>query len=104
MKKQIEQSELSYAYESAKARMEHNPDVAKKHQKTIQSLPHFTKESDAIKAADKLYDDGHFSCQVWAKVAKDEEFYYVQDYYIATADNLVKQAAEYIGMALIYTA
>ncbi|MDO4813434.1 MAG: hypothetical protein Q3995_07965 [Eubacteriales bacterium] len=84
--------------------MDQNPEVAKKHKKTIQNFPHFTSESEAIKAADKMNESSSLFCQVWAKVDKDEEYYHIQDYYIVTDDNLILQAAEYIGMAHIYTA
>ena len=37
-----------------------------------------------------------------AKIGKDEEFYYIDDYFIVTNDGLVKEAADYIGMALVF--
>lgn len=39
--------------------------------------------------------------QVWAFVGKNKEEYYIQDYYIISNNNLILQAAEYIGMEQI---
>lgn len=39
--------------------------------------------------------------QVWAKVCKDGEYYYIQDYYIVSNDYKILIAAEYIGMEQI---
>ena len=49
-----------------------------------------------------LYNSRRFGSQVWAKIGKDEEYYNIEDYYIVTDDNLIKQAIEYIGMDDIY--
>lgn len=42
------------------------------------------------------------SYQVWAKVGKDEEYYYIQDYYIVSNDYRILIAAEYIGMEQLF--
>ena len=39
--------------------------------------------------------------QVWAKVGKDDDYYFIQDYYIVSNDYRVLIAAEYIGMEQI---
>ena len=93
---------LMYAYESAQARMKIHHEFTAKCTKTIQEFPHFESEREALINAIEMKEKGCFDCQIWAKIDKDEEYYYIQDYYIVTDDNIVKQAAEYIGMAQIY--
>lgn len=97
----MNQGVLAYIYEDAQGRMDFNPEVAKKHHKTIEEYPFYTSENDAIQVALDIQKKEHRGCQIWAKIGKDEEYFYIQDYFIATNDNRIKQAAEYIGMALI---
>lgn len=97
-----DQRTLGYAYESALALKEHHPEVFKERWEMVQALPSYKDEDGAIKAAVALAETTQKNCQVWARVGKDEEYYFIQDYFIATNDNRVKQAAEYIGMAEIF--
>lgn len=91
------QDELKYTYESAKARMRVHPYIAKKYNEIINECPHYKTLDDAINSV----NDEIYMYQIWAKIGKDEEFYYIQDYYIVTDDNRVATAAEYIGMEKI---
>lgn len=95
------QDELQYVYESAKSRMEAHPDIADKNIKIINEYPYFTTLDDAIKYANAIDDEYINKCQIWAKVGKDEEYYYIQGYFITTDDVFVSKAAEYIGMEQI---
>ena len=92
------QDELKYVYESATKRMEYHPEIADKYRKMIEKSPFYKDRDEAIKVADAMCKSGYSGCQVWAKVGKNEEYYYIEDYYIVSADNLIKMAAEYIGM------
>lgn len=94
----MSQSVLEYIYESAKGRMEYHPDIAEKYQSIIDNYPHFKSEDEARNAATEIRKRSG-KCQVWAKIGKDEEYYYIQDYFIASDDIQVLMAAEYIGMA-----
>ena len=98
------QDELSYMYESAQSRMAAHPDFAKRCKKAVADCTHFDNEQDALQAAIKPAREGKFDyyCQIWAKIEKDEEFYRISDYWIVTGDVQIQQAAEYIGMALVY--
>ncbi len=90
-------------YERARDRMRLHPEFAEKYEKIIQDFPHFSNEADAVNAARELEQQNHSWCQVWAKIGKDEEYFYIKDYFIATDNTFVLQAAEYIGMAQIFT-
>lgn len=92
------QDELKYVYESAKERMDYHPDYAEKYRKMIDKVPFFKDREEALKIANYMRKNGCSGCQVWAKVGKDEEYYYIEDYYIVSANNFIKMAAEYIGM------
>ena len=98
----MSQDELKYVYESAKGRMEYHPDIAAKYQNVIQNYYHFENEKDALETAIKIEKEKPYTCQIWAKVEKDEEYYRIQDWWIVTDDVKVKIAADYIGMAQIY--
>lgn len=98
----VSQEILRYAYESAKERMEVHPEVADKHKKAIEKIPYFKTEKEALLSALGLMDSDCTEYQIWAKVEKDEEFYYAGEQWIVTDDNMVKMSAEYIGYALMY--
>lgn len=100
----LSQDELSYTYESAQSRMAAHPDFAKRYRKAVADCTHFDNEQDALQAAIKPAREGEFDyyCQIWAKIEKDEEFYRISDFWIVTGDVQIQQAAEYIGMALVY--
>lgn len=101
---ELGQDELGYMYESAQSRMAAHPDFAKRCKKAVADCTHFDNEQDALQAAIKPAREGEFDyyCQIWAKIEKDEEFYRIADYWIVTGDVKIQQAAEYIGMALVY--
>ena len=89
------QVHLQYMYDSAQARMKAHPDIAEKYQKIIQDYPHFdSKEKET---------DSHY--RIFAKIGKDEEFYFLQNYFIAVPDDdgAETKAAEYLGMEMIYS-
>lgn len=100
----INQDELKCVYESAEMRMKEHPDFAEKYKKIIQNISFYKTEKEAINAAYKMKNNGCFCCQIWAKVDRDEEYFFIKDYYIVTDKNSIKQAAEYIGMCHIFTA
>lgn len=100
--RRISQGELKYVYESAQARMEYNPEIAAKYKKIIEEHPFYESEEEAMKVAIDKRNSGRWGCQVWVKIGVDEEYYYIQSYYVVSDDNRVKQAAEYIGMDQIF--
>ncbi len=94
-----DQVNLGHDYESALGRMAAHPDYAEKYSKIIREHPYFTSEKEAVSVA---LSRGSM-CQIWAKIGKDEEYYYIKDdYFIVTDDWRIDQAAEYIGMAILY--
>jgi hypothetical protein len=98
----MEQYILQYTYESAKGRMKAHPDIAEKYMDIIQNYPYFKTEKEALEAVIKKEKENLHRLQIWAKVGKKEEYYYIQDYYIVSNDYKILMAAEYIGMAQIY--
>lgn len=62
----------------------------------------FDSEKEALTAAlDRIKNEGSSSVQIWAKFNSDEEYYKINSW-IVTDDWRVKQAAEYVGLALMY--
>ena len=62
----------------------------------------FDSEKEALTAAlDKIKNNGSSSVQIWAKYISEEEYFKINSW-IVTDDWRVKQAAEYIGLALMY--
>ncbi len=55
-----------------------------------------------VKKAIQMSEDSQEPYQVWAKVGKDEEYYFIQDYYIVSNDYRILIAAEYIGMEQLF--
>lgn len=100
--RRISQGELKYVYESAQARMEYNPEIAAKYKKLIEEHPFYKSEKEALKAVAGINNKGWRGCQIWAKIGVDEEYFYIQDYFIVSADNRINIAAEYVGMAQIF--
>lgn len=100
--RRISQEELKYVYESAQARMEYNPEVAAKYKGMIEAQPSYKSVKEAKQAAIDIYNKGRLECQIWARIGSDEEYYYIQDYFIVSADNRINIAAEYVGMAQIF--
>lgn len=99
----ISQEDMDYLYTSAQGRMKANPDAADRFSKIIQEFPRFKTEKEALQRAIKLIKESQSDFQIWAKIEKgDDGIYRVQNWWIVTDDAKVKQAAEYIGMALMY--
>ena len=92
------QRQLGYAYESGKNRAESHSEYFKQCEKVVQEYPHYTSEKEALQAARNLVESSG-GAQVWSKVGKDEEFYYIDDYFVVTDDLDIARCAEYIGMA-----
>ena len=82
--------------------MEYNPKIAAKYKKIIEEHPFYESEEEAMKVALDKRNSGRWGCRVWAKMGVDEEYYYIQDYFIVSADIQINIAAEYVGMAQIY--
>ena len=101
MEHRFNQSELRYLYESAKGRMDYHPDIAEKYKKMIDQHPFYKSETEAMQAANDLKGKSQSICQVWAKIGRDEEYFYIQDHYIVSDDIRISIAADYIGMAQI---
>ena len=97
----FDQFELGYVYNRGIDLANGNPELADKYTKLIQSHPYFKTLDEAIKFARKQREESYDHYQIWAKVGKDEEFFYIQDYYIVTKDNKIAVAADYIGMEQI---
>lgn len=98
----LTQEELRYVYETAQKRCEYHPEIAGKYRKTVEALPVYKDRYEAIKKAVYLSKKGISHYQVWAFVGKNNEEYYIQDYYIISNNNLILKAAEYIGMEQIF--
>lgn len=96
------QDELRRLYETAKARMDANPEIAEKHKKAIREHSSFKSEKEALQAAIKLRKENHWGCQIWASVEKVDDIYRIQNYWLVTDDGKTKLSADYIGMALMY--
>lgn len=98
------QDRLKYTYESAQARLGYDPEREEQYRKLLQELPVYTNEEDAVKAFWDIREHGSGSPYsgysfVWAKIGVDEEYYYLQeDYFLVTDDNLIHQAAEFMGL------
>ena len=95
------QEELRYVYDSAERRMEAHPELAEKYKKMIDNFAFYMNKDKAIKAATELNESNIRKYQVWARVSKKEERYYIEDYYIVSNDWKILMAAEYIGMEQI---
>lgn len=97
------QSELSYTYNSAQARMSANPEHAAKHRKILDRYQFLKSEEEALERARHIKENNPMDdCQIWASLDKDEEFYFYSDKWIATGDIDILLAAEYLGFAQVY--
>ena len=96
------QEELEYVYIRGQARMNWHPDLAEKYMKVIQNYPYLKTLDEAVNFAKSQSEKYMDNCQIWAKVGKDKEYYYIQDYYIVTNNIHIAIAAEYIGMEQIW--
>ncbi len=68
----------------------------------ITGHPFYKSEKDAMQAAIDISNKRRQGCQIWAKIGVDEEYYYIQDYFIASDNIQINVAAEYVGMVQIY--
>lgn len=75
-----DQRTLGYAYETALELQKNHPEVFKERQEVIQALPYYKDEESAIKAAIELWETTQGDCQVWARIGKDDEYHFIQDY------------------------
>lgn len=82
--------------------MEYNPEIAAKYKKIIEGHPFYKSEKEALKAVADISNKERQECQIWAKIGVDEEYLYIQDYFIVSAENRINIAAEYVGMAQIF--
>lgn len=98
----ISQDELKRLYENAKSRIAAHPEIAEEYQKIIQECPYFESEKEALQSALKLMSDGYSTYQIWADIEKDGDIIRVKNWWIVTKDWRVKQAADYLGLALMY--
>lgn len=96
------QINLSHTYEVAQTRKRLYPEIAKKYEEAIQKHPHFNSEREALEVALDMVRKENYRCQVWANTKKDEEFYYIEGGWLVTDDPKIKNAADYIGMSLVY--
>lgn len=99
----IGQDEMNRLYESAKKRMDANPEFTDEQNKIVAKHSYFKTEKEALKAALDMMNNGSLDYQIWAKIEKGEDgIFRVQNYWLLTDDGKTKVAAEYIGMALMY--
>lgn len=104
MNDRFNQVHLQYMYDSAQARAKAHPDIAEKYQKIIQDYPLFDSKEKAREYVAKKEKKPHTQYRIFAKIDKDEEFYFVRkDYFIAIPedDGAGTLAAEYLGMEMI---
>lgn len=99
--KEFSQDELKYVYERGKERMEYHTEKAAQYERIINDHTFYQNKDEAINNAKELNENSSHKYQVWAKVGKDEEYYYIENYYIVSNDWKVLMAAEYIGMEQI---
>lgn len=99
----ISQDYLTYIYERAKGRMDANPEFAEKFTKVLQGLSYFDTEKEALTSAIKRMQKDGSNYQIWAKIEKGcDGIIRVKNWWLVTDDARVQQAADYIGMALMY--
>lgn len=97
------QYELSYIYHSAQSRMSANKEFAENQMEILNKYDFLKTEEEALDKAKLCIKNDSFKCQVWAKIEKDEEYYHLSDKWITTEDWQIKDAAEYLGFALVYS-
>lgn len=93
------QDRLKYAYESGKAREGYDLAKEEEYRKRLHTLPVYTNEKDAVNAFFNLRNTKKGNAIIWANIGVDEEYFYIKDdYFLVADDNLMHQAAEYLGM------
>ena len=103
--RKIGQNEMELIYAAAQGHIKHNPKYAAEQEKIINKQLFLKTEREALDFA--LNQKGSSSgtgYQIWAKIGRDDEYFYLQDYYIVTDDNRIKTAAEYVGMVMLFWA
>lgn len=98
----MSQDELAYTYEHAQARMDAHSEYADKQKQIIQAQSFFKSEKEALQAAIEQWKDKQWGCQIWAMIEKTDGVYRILNHWLVTDDGIIKQSAEYIGMALMY--
>jgi hypothetical protein len=83
--------------------MDANPEFAEKFTKVLQGLSYFNTEKEALTSAIKRMQKDGSNYQIWAKIEKGSDgIIRVKNWWLVTDDARVQQAADYIGMALMY--
>ena len=103
MDDRFNQVHLQYMYDSAQARIKAHPDIAEKYQKIIQALPYFDSKEKAREYVTQNRKGTRSYHEIFAKIGKDKEFYFIQNYFIVIHedDGDGTKAAEYLGMEMI---
>lgn len=97
------QSELSYTYNSAQARISAHKEYADEKKIILEEYGFLKSEEEALERARQIKENNPMDdCQIWASLDKDEEFYFYSDKWIATGDIDILLAAEYLGFAQVY--
>ena len=104
MDDRFNQVHLQYMYESAQARMKAHPEIAEKYQKIIQNYSVFESKEMVREYVFKKEKETRSYYRVFAKIDKDEEFYFTSNYYIVVPgdDGNGTKAAEYLGLEMLY--
>lgn len=101
----IGQGQLYELQKRADALKRMHPDTFRRFELFLDGLGNadfFDSEQEALTAAlDRIKNKGSSSVQIWAKYITDEEYFKINSW-IVTDDWRVKQAAEYVGLALMY--
>lgn len=104
-RQRLGQDTMKLMYAAAQGRIKHHPEYAAEQEEIINKQLFFKTEREALDFA--LNQKGSSSgtgYQIWAKIGRDDEYFYLQDYYIVTDDNRIKTAAEYVGMVMLFWA
>ena len=72
------QNELQYVYNSAKERCEAHPEIVEKYKKLLADVPVYKDRNESIRKAVSASKESNKNGQVWAKIGKDEEYFYIQ--------------------------
>ena len=104
MDDRFNQVHLQYMYDSAKARMKAHPKIAEKYQKIIQDYPHFDSKEKVREYVSKKEKETLSHYRIFAKIDKDEEFYFTKNYFVVVPDDDGNgtKAAEYLGLDMMY--
>ncbi len=98
----IGQEELTTLYNASKARTKAHSDITDKYQAIIRECSHFDSEKEALQSAVDLMKKEYSDYQIWAQIEKAGNVVRVKNWWIVTDDWKVKQAADFLGLALMY--